>query len=103
MIKKSFPFYINTKTYNKFEKKYSQYFVKTPEPTQQCKNCMHYIIDKGGIGNCQLVEGDVIDDSWCRFWRTIEELTVFNHKYIVHPDIGEHLGTDDNVDVKINP
>ena len=64
---------------------------------------MHFIVDTDEKGACQLVEGDVFAYSWCRFWRTVEELTVYNHKYTIHPGIGEQFYTNDNVDIKVIP
>ena len=100
-MKRTFPFILNSKTLNKFERRYAQFFQVTPEIDQRCKNCMHFLIDKDDKGNCQLVEGDVNTNSWCRFWRTDKDLIVFNHKYTIHPGIGESLETRDKVDVKV--
>ena len=102
-MKRTFPFILNTKTLNKFERRYAQFFPVTPEIDQQCKNCMHFLIDKDNTGSCQVVEGGVNVDSWCRFWRTVEDLVVFNHQYTIHPGIGEALETEDKVDIKVIP
>ena len=67
------------------------------------KNGSGYLIDKNDTGSCQVVEGGVNVDSWCRFWRTVEDLVVFNHQYTIHPGIGETLETEDKVDIKVIP